>query len=678
TATGQRRGMRFSQAISRLEDLHAGAYVVHRDYGIGIFRGISAMAVDGITRDYISLEYGDQSLLHVPVERLGFLEKYIGDRTEIALDVPGSKRWKRVRSEAAEDAQRIAKELLATAARRYAREGFRFKPNPELEAPVVETFSYDLTPDQTRAIDDVLGDLEAGKPMDRLVCGDVGFGKTEVAIRAAVRVVANGKQVAVVAPTTILAMQHFRNFEERFAPVGYNIALFSRMVGNRELALGREKLQEGTVDIAVGTHKLLNMASSFRDVGLVIVDEEQLFGVLDKEKIKKLKAEVDVLTLSATPIPRTLESSVVGIRDISLINTPPVGRYPIRTFLMPFDEGQLVKAVRSELDRKGQVYVVHNRILDIEHRQNLLAHLFPDARIAVAHGRLHSEQLEQVMLDFYEGRYDILLSTTIIEAGLDFPNVNTIIVDESEKLGLAQLYQLRGRVGRSVRHAYAYFFYSHGTPHDTVAFRRLEAIAAAVDFGAGLQVAMKDLELRGAGDVLGVKQSGRFSDVGYHMFLSLVEEEILRGKGQYVEPLPKPVLILHTSAYVPEAYVTDAGERLSLYNAIDRASVHDLGTLEESTADRYGALPDEVERIFTLKRLELALGKIRATAVKESKGMLVVDFAGQQNASQFLRAVVSRIEGVHSMRDSVVIPLPEDAEPLSFLCELLLSPESVD
>lgn len=668
---------RFSQAISRLEDLHEGDYVVHRDYGIGLFRGINAMTVDGVTRDYISLEYKDHSLLHVPVERLGYLEKYVGDRTEITLDEPGSRKWKRARKEAAEDARRIAHELLETAAKRHAREGYMFKPNPELEVPVVDAFAYELTPDQSKAIADVLADMEAGKPMDRLVCGDVGFGKTEVAIRAAARAVANGKQVAVIAPTTILAMQHFRNLEERFEPIGYKVALFSRMVGSRELAADRKLLHEGGVDIAVGTHKVLNMAGDFKDIGLMIVDEEQLFGVLDKEKIKKMKAEVDVLTLSATPIPRTLESSIVGIRDISLINTPPVGRYPIRTFLMPFDEEQLTRAVRAELERHGQVYFVHNRIMDIEARFTLLARLFPEARIAVAHGQLRSEVLEQIMLDFYEGKYDILVSTTIIEAGLDFPNVNTIIVDEGERFGLAQLYQLRGRVGRAQRHAYAYIFHSHGVLRESVAFKRLEAIASAVDFGAGLQVALKDLELRGAGDVLGVKQSGRFSNVGYHMFLSMVEEEIMRVRGQYSEPVAKPVIILGMSAFIPESYVADSGERLALYNAVERAGGQDLTSLEERTVDRYGALPAEVSGIFALKRLELSLIPLGVSSVKESGHVLVLEFVSEEAARRFLRAHVDQAAHARTVRDSVVLPMNEDQKALPLLSQLLSGSETV-
>ncbi len=668
---------RFSQAISRLEDLHEGDYVVHRDYGIGIFRGITAMTVDSVTRDYISLEYKDHSLLHVPIERLGYLEKYIGDRTEIMLDEPGSRKWKRARKEAAEDARRIAHELLDTAARRLAREGYAFKRNPELEEPVVDAFAYELTPDQSKAITDVLNDMEEGKPMDRLVCGDVGFGKTEVAIRAAARAVANGKQVAVVAPTTILAMQHYRNLEARFSPVGYRVALFSRLVGGRELAADRKLLHEGGVDIAVGTHKVLNMASDFKDVGLLIVDEEQLFGVLDKEKIKKLKAEIDVLTLSATPIPRTLESSIVGIRDISLINTPPVGRYPVRTFLMPFDEEQLVRAVRAELDRHGQIYFVHNRIIDIDGRLALLARLFPNARIAVAHGQLRSEILEQIMLDFYEGKYDILLSTTIIEAGLDFPNVNTIIVDEAERFGLAQLYQLRGRVGRSQRHAYAYIFYSRGLMRDSIAFKRLEAIASAVDFGAGLQVALKDLELRGAGDVLGVKQSGRFSDVGYHMFLSMVEEQIMRERGQYAEPAPRPTVILGVSAFIPESYVADAGERLALYNAVDRATEQDLPGLEERSVDRYGSMPAEVSAVFALKRLEFALVPLGVSSVKQSGHTLILDFSNEEAASRFLRAHLERSTGARTVRDSAVLPMKAGQEPLSFLFWLLSMPETL-
>lgn len=668
---------RFSQAISRLDDLHEGDYVVHRDYGIGVFRGMNAMTVDGVTRDYISLEYRDKSLLHVPVERLGYLEKYVGDRSEIALDEPGSRKWKRARAEAAADARRIAHELLETAAKRHARDGYVFKPNPELESPVVDAFAYELTPDQIKAIADVLGDMEAGKPMDRLVCGDVGFGKTEVAIRAAARAVANGKQVAVVAPTTILAMQHFRNFEERFEPIGYRVALFSRMVGSKELSLQRKQLSEGGVDIAIGTHKVLNMAGDFKDIGLLIVDEEQLFGVLDKEKIKKLKAEIDVLTLSATPIPRTLESSIVGIRDISLINTPPVGRYPIRTFLMPFDEEQLRRAIGAELERHGQVYFVHNRIMDIDARFALLSRLFPEARIAVAHGQIRSELLEQTMMDFYEGRYDILLSTTIIEAGLDFPNVNTIIVDEGEHFGLAQLYQLRGRVGRAQRHAYAYLFYSRGTLRESIAFKRLEAIASAVDFGAGLQVALKDLELRGAGDVLGVKQSGRFSDVGYHMFLSLVEDEILKVRGQYTEPVAKPSLLLGVSAFIPDTYVKDSGERLALYNAITRAGAKELTALQERTADRYGPLPPEVSGIFALKNMELLLMEQGVSSVKESSHAVVLEFGSEEAATRFLRPRLDALAGARTVRDSAVLPLRPGQTALSLLSALLSSPETV-
>jgi transcription-repair coupling factor (superfamily II helicase) len=419
------------------------------------------------------------------------------------------------------------------------------------------------------------------------------------------------------------------------------------------------------------------MAGDFKDIGLMIVDEEQLFGVLDKEKIKKMKAEVDVLTLSATPIPRTLESSIVGIRDISLINTPPVGRYPIRTFLMPFDEEQLTRAVRAELERHGQVYFVHNRIMDIEARFTLLARLFPEARIAVAHGQLRSEVLEQIMLDFYEGKYDILVSTTIIEAGLDFPNVNTIIVDEGERFGLAQLYQLRGRVGRAQRHAYAYIFHSHGVLRESVAFKRLEAIASAVDFGAGLQVALKDLELRGAGDVLGVKQSGRFSNVGYHMFLSMVEEEIMRVRGQYSEPVAKPVIILGMSAFIPESYVADSGERLALYNAVERAGGQDLTSLEERTVDRYGALPAEVSGIFALKRLELSLIPLGVSSVKESGHVLVLEFVSEEAARRFLRAHVDQVAHARTVRDSVVLPMNEDQKALSLLSQLLSGSETV-
>lgn len=677
TTTSPKKITRFSQAISRLEDLHEGDYVVHRDYGIGLFRGITAMAVDGITRDYISLEYKDRSLLHVPIERLGYLEKYIGDRTEITLDEPGSQKWKRTKREAAEDARRVAHDLLATAAKRQMREGYAFQPNPELEQPVSDAFAYELTPDQAKAITDVLGDMEEGKPMDRLVCGDVGFGKTEVAIRATARAVSNGKQVAVVAPTTILAMQHYRNLEERFTPVGYRVALFSRMVGSREISADRKLLREGKVDIAVGTHKVLNMADDFRDIGLLIVDEEQLFGVLDKEKIKRLKAEIDVLTLSATPIPRTLESSIVGIRDISVINTPPVGRYPIRTFLMPFDEDQLAHAVRAELERHGQVYFVHNRIVDIDSRLYLLSRLFPEARIAVAHGQLRGEILEQIMLDFYEGRYDILLSTTIIEAGLDYPNVNTVIVDDAERLGLAQLYQLRGRVGRAQRHAYAYLFHSRGLLRDSVAYRRLEAIASAVDFGAGLQVALKDLELRGAGDVLGIKQSGRFSDVGYHSFLSMVEEEILRERGQYAEPPPRPVLILELSAFIPESYVPDSGERLTLYNAIERATDKDLPELEARMADRYGQLPQEVRAIFDLKRLELVLAPLGVSGVKQTGHTLILDCVSEDAATRFLRTYAGRTPGSRTVRDSVIVSTSAGEKPLSFLFRLLSGSETV-
>ena len=593
------------QAI-RLGELALGDAVVHINHGIGRYVGMKTMEIDGHDREYLELEYAARDRVFVPTDQIGLVQKYIGpEGKEPRLSRLGGGEWHRTKARVKASVRDMAQDLLKLYAEREARPGFAFSPDQPWQHELEDSFPYDETPDQLRAIQEIKADMKRPRPMDRLLCGDVGFGKTEVAIRAAFKAVADGKQVAVLVPTTILAQQHYRTFEERLRGLPLRIELLSRFRMPREQSQVVRSLVSGGSDIVIGTHRLLAKDVRFRDLGLLIVDEEQRFGVAQKERIKALAAGVDCLTLTATPIPRTLQFSLFGLRDVSLIETPPEDRFPVQTYVVELSDELVVEAVRREVGRGGQVFYVHNRIESMDGVLLRLRRLLPEVRIALAHGRMREGELEATMIDFLEGEYDLLLATSIIENGLDMPRVNTLIVENADHLGLAQLYQLRGRVGRSNRLAYAYFTYQHDRVLTEVAEKRLTAIQQFTDFGAGFQIAMRDLEIRGAGNILGSEQHGFIVSVGFDMYRQLLEEAIeeLRGEARAVAPEPAQVEIA-LDAYIPDAYMVDSRDKMDIYRRI--AAAHDADLVDELEAechDRFGPPPEPVHNLLAVARM---------------------------------------------------------------------------
>ncbi|HLF29131.1 MAG TPA: transcription-repair coupling factor [Anaerolineae bacterium] len=615
-------------------DIQSGDYVVHVDHGIGIFQGLTKLTLDGVESEYLQVNYAGADRLFVPIHQADRLSKYIG-----ATDAPpevnrlGSADWTQMRENAQQAALEVARDLLDLYARRELTPGQAFSPDSPWQAELEAAFPYVETEDQLRAIDEVKADMEQPRPMDRLICGDVGYGKTEVALRAAFKAVQDGKQVAVLAPTTVLAQQHHVTFSARLAPFPVTVEVLSRFKSPAEQAEILNRLRAGQVDIIIGTHRLLQRDVAFKDLGLLVIDEEQRFGVTHKEVLKRMRTEVDVLTLTATPIPRTLYLSLTGVRDISTIETPPEERLPVATYVGPYDEHLVRQAILRELDRGGQVFFVHNRVMGIEQVAKRLIALVPEARIGVGHGQLNEHELERAMNQFIQGEIDVLLSTSIIESGLDIPNANTLIVDRSDHFGLAQLYQLRGRVGRSVSQAYAYFLYDPHSPLTEEARQRLEAIREASELGMGYSVAMRDLELRGAGDILGMRQSGQISAVGFGLYTKLLQRAVseLRARRAGKEPPPPPItgvtLDLPLKAYLPEAYVPDNPLRLQLYRRMGNlASMQEIDSLEKELTDRFGPPPDPVQNLIFQLRLKLMAAQARVESIirDRERNMLVI------------------------------------------------------
>ncbi len=596
-----------SKRIASVEELETGNYVVHKDFGVGIFKGLVKLKMGDSESEYLLIEYRDGEKLYVPMERIGFVERYIGDRRIISLNKLYGKEWGNIKEEAKENAQKLARKLLHVQAERALNGGFSFKSFREEEKILDLSFPYELTDDQEVALEEVMSDMEADKPMDRLVCGDVGYGKTEIAIRAALRVVMNGKQAVVLVPTTILAMQHGRIFRERLHLFPIEVDVLSRFTSKGNTRTILKKLRGGTLDILIGTHRVLSKDVKFENLGLLIIDEEQKFGVRDKEKIKGLCANIDILTLTATPIPRTLHSSLINLRSISLINTPPVGRFPIKTFVMPLNWEVIVKAIQFELNRKGQVFFVHNKIEDIYEFTEKLKSLLKDtsARINVVHGKMDKEDIEQVMLLFYQGKLDVLVSTTIIENGLDIPTVNTLIVDTAENFGLSQMYQLRGRIGRSHINAFAYFFFTKNKSLKAVAEERLETIKEFEGKGAGIKIAMKDLEIRGAGNMLGKEQHGHIVSVGYNMYVNLLDEAVAELKGKKIIETKDVLVRLKDKYYIPSRYISVNSERMNYYRRITGAKDSlEINNIGEEIVDRFGKIPLEVENLLKIGIIE--------------------------------------------------------------------------
>ncbi len=595
-----------SRPIESFLDLNPGDYVVHINHGIGIFKQIERMSAGGVERDFLMIEYVDGDKLYVPLDQITLVQKYIGiEGRKPRLDYLGKKSaWNRIKKKVQESVEEIARELIKIYSYRNAMKGHQFPPDTLWQEEFEALFEYEETPDQITAIEDVKDDMESPKPMDRLVCGDVGFGKTEVAIRASFKSVMAGKQVSILVPTTVLAMQHFATFKKRFAEYPIEVEMISRFRTQREIKLMQERLAEGEIDIVIGTHALLSKNLTIKNLGLLIIDEEQRFGVKHKEELKRFRTLVDVLTLTATPIPRTMHMAMSGIRDLSVIATPPENRQSIETYVMEDNPDILRMAILNEIERKGQVFFVHNRVRTIDAQEVLLKKLVPEASFCVAHGQMNEHELEAVMIEFLEGRHDVLISSTIIESGLDMPNVNTIIINRAETFGLSQLYQLKGRVGRSVRKAYAYLFYPKNTPLSEDAQKRLQVISEYSDLGSGFKIAMKDLEIRGAGNILGHEQSGSIMEVGFELYTQMLEDAVKNLKGERPARSFRTPVFLKTDFYIPDEYIDDERQKIEFYKRFESCETEEeIDTLTAELTDRFGPVPREVTILIELEKI---------------------------------------------------------------------------
>ncbi|HEX8960595.1 MAG TPA: transcription-repair coupling factor [Geobacteraceae bacterium] len=617
----KRRGVseaRKKQILTSLAELKPGDYMVHLDFGVGIYRGLHHVALQGGEGDFLLLEYAGGDKLYLPVDRIGLVQRYIGaEGVEPRADRLGGAAWDKAKAKAREAVQEMAQELLKIYAARQVHEGVAFSPPDDLYREFEAAFAYEETPDQMSAIEDVLRDMESAKPMDRLVCGDVGYGKTEVAMRAAFKAVMDGKQVAVLVPTTVLAQQHLETFGARFAAYPVRVEMLSRFRSPKEQKEILAAVNRGEVDIIIGTHRLLQKDVTFKDLGLLIVDEEQRFGVTHKERLKQFRAVVDIMTLTATPIPRTLYMSIMGIRDLSIIDTPPVDRLAIKTFVARFSDELIREAVLREIRRGGQVFFVHNRVQSIGAMAEHLGRIVPEARIAVGHGQMEEKELERVMLGFMHGETNLLLCTTIIESGLDIPSANTLIVNRADTFGLAQLYQLRGRVGRSRQRAYAYFLIPGEGAISSDARERLRILQDISELGAGFRIATHDLEIRGAGDLLGARQSGNIAAVGFELYTEMLEETIRQLKGEELPERVEPEIKLRIPAFVPEEYVRDPNQRLVIYKKLTQAtSTEEVAEVRDELADRYGTLPLAASYLLDVMEARLQL---KSFLIKEAE-----------------------------------------------------------
>jgi transcription-repair coupling factor (superfamily II helicase) len=614
--------------LKSIDELKVGDCVVHVQHGIGRYLGLQRLSVQGFNMDYLIVEYAGADKVYVPLDRLNQVQRYAQMEGHTPkLDRLGGTAWGRRKARARKSIEEMAKDLIAVQAAREAHGRPAFSADGVLSHEFDAAFEYEETADQLRAIEDIKRDMESGKPMDRLVCGDVGYGKTEVAMRAVFKAMLDNKQAAVLVPTTLLAQQHFETFSDRFAPFPIKVGVISRFQSAKEQKATARRMADGAIDILIGTHRLLQKDVQFRNLGLVVIDEEQWFGVRHKERLKQLRAQVDVLTLTATPIPRTLQMAMSGLRDLSVIETPPADRVAIRTQVVRFGKGIVREAILRELARGGQIFFVHNRVQDIERMGDWLRKLIPEARIVLAHGQMDSRLLESVMLRFHRREADLLLSTAIIESGLDIPNANTILVNRADTFGLAQLYQLRGRVGRGSHQAYAYFLVPEDDTLTGDAQKRLQAIQEFTALGSGFRIAAADLEIRGSGNLLGREQSGQIADVGFELYMQMLEQAVHDLKGEPVVEELEPNLQLQVSAYIPDEYVSDAGQRLSLYKRLySSASTGDLAHLHGEFLDRYGPVPEPVEHLFEVMDIRLLAKALHAADIQVSREALTFNF----------------------------------------------------
>lgn len=624
-----------AERIKSYSEIKPGDYVVHVHHGIGKYIGIETLEVGGTHKDYLHIRYRADDKLYVPVDQIDLIQKYVAsEEKEPKLHKLGGTEWKKTKAKVSSAVQDIADDLIKLYAKREAEKGFAFSEDSDEMRTFEESFQYEETEDQLRSIIEVKRDMERERPMDRLVCGDVGYGKTEVAIRAAFKAIQDGKQVAFLVPTTILAQQHYETIQARFQEHAINVGLLSRFRTKKQQLETLKGLRTGVIDIVIGTHRILSNDVAYHDLGLLIVDEEQRFGVTHKEKIKQLKTNIDVLTLTATPIPRTLHMSMVGVRDLSVIETPPQNRFPVQTYVMEHNGALVREAIEREMARGGQTFYLYNRVEDMARRVEEIQMLVPDARISYAHGKMTETQLEKVIMAFLEGEYDVLVTTTIIETGVDIPNVNTLIVHDADRMGLSQLYQLRGRVGRSNRVAYAYFMYQRDKVLTDVAEQRLQAIKEFTELGSGFKIAMRDLSIRGAGNLLGAQQHGFIDSVGFDLYSQMLEEAIEeRRTGAKVEEKPEVEIILHTDAYIPDAYIPDGYQKIQMYKRIkSMEQEQDYLEIFDELQDRFGDLPVETERLLRIARIKTWAFSAGVVSIKEKQGIISIQFSEEGTA----------------------------------------------
>jgi len=647
----KKRRIKHKQSGAKIQffsEIKTGDYVVHAVHGIGRYIGVETLLVGGVHRDYLLVMYASEDKLYVPVEQVGLLHKYVGNEGQAPrLSRMGGSDWKRVTTRAKKAITELAAELLRLYAQRKIVPGHAFASDNELQKDFEQSFPFEETPDQLQAIEEIKRDMEKPMPMDRLLCGDVGYGKTEVAIRAAFKAVMDGKQVAVLVPTTVLAQQHFMTFTQRMEPFGVNVELISRFRSLREQKTTLKKLGAGLVDVLIGTHRILQADVRFNELGLLIIDEEQRFGVAQKEKIKKWTVGVDVLTLSATPIPRTLHLALVNGRDMSIIESPPEDRLPVETYVAEYNEAMIKEALEREIRRGGRVYYVHNRVQALEALARKIRELVPGISVRVAHGQMPEEILEDAMIGFYEGRFDVLLSTTIIENGLDVPMANTIIIDGAENFGLSQLYQMRGRVGRSSRLAYAYFVYKKNKSLSEIAEKRLQAIKDFTELGAGFRIAMRDLEIRGAGNLLGAQQHGHIAGIGFAAYCDLLEKTILEMKDGKApgEAEADPVLEITEEAYIPDVYIDNPRYKLELYRRFAEMRYLEKEDLMDEIIDRFGNPPDQVVTLWRIAVLRSVCREVRIAGIAVKRGEVCISFAEQTLADPEALLAVIRENG---------------------------------
>ena len=607
--------------IQEFAELKPGDYVVHENHGLGIYQGIEKVEVDTVTRDYMKISYADGGILYIPATQMDLIQKYAGaDTKPPKLNKLGTPQWKKTKGQVKKAVQLIAKDLVKLYATRQQTEGYVYGPDTVWQREFEEMFPFEETEDQLRAIEDTKKDMESTKIMDRLICGDVGYGKTEIAIRAAFKAVQEGKQVVYLVPTTILAQQHYNTFIQRFKDFPVRVDLMSRFRTQAQQKKTVEDLKKGLVDIVIGTHRVLSKDVGYKDLGLLIIDEEQRFGVTHKEKIKKLRENIDVLTLTATPIPRTLHMSLIGIRDMSVLEEAPMDRMPIQTYVMEYNDEMVREAIERELARGGQVYYVYNRVENIADLALRVQKLVPDARVSYAHGQMNEHQLEDIMYDFINGDIDVLVSTTIIETGLDIANANTMIIQDADRFGLSQLYQLRGRVGRSNRMAYAFLLYQRDKMLKEVAEKRLAAIREFTDLGSGFKIAMRDLEIRGAGNLLGESQSGHMAAVGYDLYCKMLNEAVSQLKGKKEEADYATTIDLDIDAFIPESYIKNEYQKLDIYKRIATIETEEeMDDMTEELIDRFGDLPKKVQQLLHIAALKSLAHSAYITAI-EQKG----------------------------------------------------------